>query len=523
MRARLIHSLWEQGARKGVRRFREGLLRPAEAQARKLSSILALGEGSDFAQAHGLHAGMDVAEYRRRTPVRAWDGFKPWLDAIIAGRQGALTGDPVTRLVPTSGSSDACKLVPSGRGLLADFQAALEPWLSGLLAAEPHLRDGCSYWSISPPGAFAGGLKAAFPIGFEPDTRYFGPLGSWMRAVQAAPQSVAEESDAFRFRTLTLAHLLARPDLAFVSVWHPSFLGLLLDHMEAQWEPLLLEVSRGDGHSRRADPDRARALRRIGPSPAGIWPRFKVLSAWSHASSAGPAQALAMRLPGVKLIPKGLAATEGIVSLPWEGRHPLAITSHFLEFLDARGEARLAHELEPGGEYEAVLTTSGGLWRMRTGDIVEANGKVGGTPSVRFLGRASQVVDLCGEKLHETHVTRALQGLDSAIGAAAWRMLVPAADGKGYLLLLDHPPLDSDAPTSLVDSALRENPHYRLARDLGQLRPIALALVPPRAASRVMESLAGFGQAAGMAKPPLFSRHPDWAGRLGATMVSPGR
>jgi hypothetical protein len=517
MRARLIHALWEWGARAGTRRFREGLARPSEAQARKLSAILALGEASDFARTHGLHAALSVPEFRRRTPIRAWDGFKPWLDGIRAGRQGALTGDPVTRLIPTSGSSDACKLVPSGRALLADFRAALEPWLTGMLAAEPRLRDSCSYWSISPPGGFARGLKAAFPIGFEPDTRYFGPLGSWMRSVQAVPQSVAAEEDMFRFRAKTLAYLLRRPDLGFVSIWHPSFFALLLDHLEAHWEALLREVSEGGiSEGEKGDPERARALRRIGPEPAAIWPRLQALSAWTHASSEGPAKALAARLPGVKLIPKGLLATEGIVSFPWEGRHPLAITSHFLEFIDARGEARLAHELETGREYEAVLTTSGGLWRMRTGDVVEAEGRVGGTPSIRFLGRLSQVADLCGEKLHEAHVTRALLKLDGLIGGSAWRMVLPAADGKGYLLLLDHPPREPERVAARLESALHANPHYRLARELGQLRPIALAMVPPRAGARLLELLTGLGQSAGMAKPPLFSRHSEWLGKLAA-------
>jgi hypothetical protein len=516
MRARLIHSLWEWGARAGTRRFREGLSHPAQAQAQKLTAILALGEGSDFSREHGLHAGMSMPEFKRRTPIRTWEGFQPWLDAIQAGRQGALTGAPVTRLIPTSGSSDACKLVPSGRALLADFQAALEPWLTGMLSAEPHLRGGCSYWSISPPGAFARGLKAAFPIGFEPDTRYFGPLGSWMRSVQAVPQSVAGESDLLRFRAKTLAYLLRRPDLGFVSIWHPSFFALLLDHLEEHWEPLLREVS-------EADPTRARALHRIGPKPNGIWPRFKVLSAWSHASSEGPARALVARLPGVKLIPKGLAATEGIVSLPWEGKHPLAITSHFLEFLDARGEARLAHELETGRQYEAVLTTSGGLWRMRTGDLVEVEGRVAATPSIRFLGRVSQVVDLCGEKLHEAHVTRALRQLDSMVDESAWRLVLPAADGKGYLLLLDQPPAGGGNVAARLDMALQENPHYRLARELGQLRPIALALVPPRADVRLLEILTGMGQSAGTAKPPWFSRHSEWLDKLGAPSGSGNR
>ena len=55
--------------------------------------------------------------------------------------------------------------------------------------------------------------------------------------------------------------------------------------------------------------------------------------------------------------PKGLIATEGIVTIPFEGHHPLAIRSHFFEFLDRNDQPKLAHELEAGSEYTVVLTT----------------------------------------------------------------------------------------------------------------------------------------------------------------------
>ena len=112
--------------------------------------------------------------------------------------------------------------------------------------------------------------------------------------------------------------------------------------------------------------------------------------------------------PGVEIQPKGLLATEAFVTIPFAGRHPLAIRSHFFEFLEG-DRPRMAHQVEPGGIYSVVVTTGGGLYRYRLEDRVEVTGFVGRTPSLRVLGKEGHVSDLRGEKLHESFVAGALE------------------------------------------------------------------------------------------------------------------
>jgi hypothetical protein len=507
MIAGLVHRAWGWAARAGARRFRDGLQDPIHAQSARLSGILRRAQGSAFANDHGLRAETALDDFRTRVPLRTWDEMSGWMEKVQAGRLGILTGDPVQRLVPTSGSSQACKLIPTGRALVAEFRAALDPWLTGMLQDHPDIADGCGYWAISPPCAFARDVRAGFPVGFEDDTAYFGPLAKLVSKVQAVPPSVAWEPTAQAFRQATMAHLLQRADLRFVSIWHPSFFELLLDHMEKDWDALLRGIA-------GIDAARARELGACGPRPERIWPRLKVVSAWGDATAEGPARALMRRLPDIAFIPKGLVATEGITSIPWRGRRPLAITSHFLEFLDEAGEARGAAELRAGRAYEVVLTTSGGLWRLRTGDRVEVDGCVEATPSIRFLGRQGGVVDLRGEKLNEIHVTRCLQSLDGLVRPGDWRMLTPSGDGAGYLLLLDKPQAEKRAITERLERGLRENPHYALARDLGQLRALEIETVPEGAGVRVLARMVALGMAHGAAKPPLLDPRADWHASL---------
>jgi hypothetical protein len=46
--------------------------------------------------------------------------------------------------------------------------------------------------------------------------------------------------------------------------------------------------------------------------------------------------------PRCRVQSKGLLATEAVVTIPWRGRYPLAVTSHFFEFLSDEGDVLMA-------------------------------------------------------------------------------------------------------------------------------------------------------------------------------------
>ena len=84
------------------------------------------------------------------------------------------------------------------------------------------------------------------PIGFEDDSNYLG--GIWevfVKATMAAPSSLRNLPRLEMFRYAVLLCLLRRRDLRLISVWHPSFLALLLDALPEIWESLLLDIERG--------------------------------------------------------------------------------------------------------------------------------------------------------------------------------------------------------------------------------------------------------------------------------------
>jgi hypothetical protein len=408
-----------------------------------------------------------VAEFQRQVPM---------------GPEPVAIAEPVLRRVPTSGTTASARLIPYTASLLREFRAAVAPWIVDLVRHEPALLAGRAYWAISPVGEVG--------EGFADDTEYLGRAGRLVASTLAVPPSVRHIRDIEEWRRTTLQHLARCRDLTFISVWHPSFLRLLI-------EPL------GAGE------------------PVRLWPRLRVISCWADAAATGPARELMRRFPQARLQPKGLIATEGFVSLPLWGRDgaALAIRSHFFEFVDERGGIRLAHELLAGGEYAVVLTTGGGLHRYPLHDRVRVTGFENECPLLRFVGKQDHVADHFGEKVSEEQVRAALAG-------ASARFLLVACEGDAYTLHVEAPEASDEELLALgarLEGGLQENVHYRYCRSLGQLDAVRVFRVTARGHECRLAAHQRRGRRMGGTKPTLLERDGGWTRELEGHRLTAGR
>jgi hypothetical protein len=492
----LANAAWLAVGARATRRFHRALGAPAEAQREWLRAQLVHHGRTRYGAEYDFASITDYTAFARHAPLTTYDDLAPWIERIRRGERNVLCTDQVTHLATTSGSTGAAKLVPFTRALAGAFQAAVAPWFRDLVRQRPALVGGPAYWSISPlPDASTSSSDAGVPVGFADDAEYLGGTSARLvRQLFAVPSLVRLARDEDAFWRLSLLALLRARELRFISVWHPSFVELLVAHAATAWAELLgaiesgenpwadaLPAVAGSAWSARPDPARAAALRRIGPEHwPRWWPRLQVLSCWGEAAAEGGWRRLVDRLPGVLVQRKGLLATEAVVTIPIQGAMPLAVTSHFFEFVDDSGEPRLAHQLERGRQYEVVVTNGGGLWRYRLGDVVECSGFVRATPSLRFLGRAGRVSDLRGEKLAEPFVAEALRNLWSGpMPAVAYLRARDDGSSAGYELVLSPEGLTGPVEDVLrrLEGALSANPHYALARRLGQLAPLRAAVL----------------------------------------------
>jgi len=262
------------------------------------------------------------------------------------------------------------------------------------------------------------------------------------------------------FWEATIGYIKRAKKLRFVSIWNPTFLLIMLEKARMRGKEL--------------------------------FPHLEVISCWADGNSAPYAAQLQKAFPGVYMQPKGLLATEGIMTIPIEGVGKRLTNAHFFEFIDKNGEARLKNQLDAGDEYEIVLTTSGGLYRYRIGDMVRCNGG----DCFDFIGKTGNVSDYFGEKLNEMHVRK-------IIPSSGFGLLVP--DRDRYVLYTE-----TEVDASSIDTALRENFHYDYCRKLGQLKEVDVVVIQ-NGAQQYIENCVRFGMRLGDIKPACLSSKQGWS------------
>jgi hypothetical protein len=462
-------------------------------QARKLAQIVNQNLKTDFGRRFDFSKIKSLADFRSAVPITTYEDYEDYVGQIADGREGVLTRDKVLMLEPTSGSTSPSKFIPYTASLKKEFQAGIFPWLYDLLSKRSELTKGSFYWSITPASHQQERTSGGIPIGFGDDGAYFTDEQKVLISqLSAVPFDVAQIQDIEEFRRQTLTHLTSNKDLAFISVWNPTFLSLLLRPLK---------------------------------NPGEIWPNLSLISSWADGNAAHYVKDIARLFPNVEIQPKGLIATEGFISLPLTGYEGSALStnSHFFEFMNPENkrDVKLAHEIETGKEYEVILTTGGGFYRYNLEDVVRVVGFKDKCPMLRFVGRNNGVSDLFGEKLNELHVARALsQVFQHYAIAPSFFMMAPDKTDKqevpSYTLFIESKTeLDVGAVSADLDTLLQENYHYRYCRKLGQLEKPKVFLIeenPERSASDIyLEESRLRGKKIGNVKPAALSSQLSWS------------
>jgi len=488
-----VQGVLEVVFRRQGRAFLRGNFR--QEQKALLLNLVSANRRTAYGRQHGFEEVRDLRSFGDRVPLVTFEDLAPWIERIQQGQQAVLTRERVRLLEPTGGSSGGRKLIPYTRTLQRQFRRALDPWLSDLFQAHPRLRGGRSYWQVTPHLEPRRRTAGGIPVGFEDDSEYLGGLaGPLLEALMVRPR-IHPGMDTEAFQTETLRALLVGEDLRLVSLWNPSLFLRLLDFLDHHPDRVLEKLP---PRRRQAVSAAVRAREH-----AALWPDLAVLSCWTDGLAGADAETLQARFPQAVLQPKGLLATEAVITIPLTqpleegGGMVPAWRSHFLEFLQPDGSTLLLQDLERDRVYEVVVTTGGGLYRYRLGDRVRVTGFWRELPLLRFVGR-DRVVDLVGEKLSEGFVEEAFRDLEG------FHLVAPCRDH--YVLYTE-----ALLPAGEVDERLRGSYHYDLARRLGQLGPARVFRLTGPARAEYLASLAARGQRLGDIKPSVLSPNQDWA------------
>jgi hypothetical protein len=443
----------------------------AQIQQQWLLQCLRRNKDSLYGRQHYFSRIDSVSEFQQQLPIVYHNDLLSYIEDMALGRRDCLFSGKTLAFERTSGSQSAFKLIPYSAASLQDFRRAILPWLRALVGQQK-IRTGHAYWVISPATRQPETTAAGIPVGL-PEAAYLGAdLMPFFEEVSAVPAWVGEIADVDCWQLATLYFLVTCEDLRLVSVWSPTSLLLLLDALMLRKQELLDVLAKGIAlHGQELPADQPAYIRLQQFSETHqykkLWPELSLISCWGDASSKPFYREIKNRFDGVKVQAKGLLLTEGVVTIPdAKDNTLLAAESGFFEFIDRDNDLKLAHELKPGQTYELIMTTSGGLYRYRTADLVCCDGHCASVPILRFIGRES-ASDLVGEKITEAFAGACLKDI------SGFSMLLPLNDSTPrYVLMLSK----HSVAKSLVDrveARLCENPQYAHALKLGQLQPLA--------------------------------------------------
>ncbi len=478
--AHASHQALKLVCRNADQRFKKQCLRLEQVQRQKLAKILS--------QLHLFETQEGIKQYESfaaQWPLTRYSDWKERIEHMRQGQQG-LSRSKLVRYQPTSGSSESIKFIPYYQDFLNELDSAIGPWLSSMYHLHPKLQRGSHYWSISWLPESQRHLLT--DTNLNDDSVLLG----WGKRIlsqytQAVPSEVAFADSAEDALFATLCYLVADAHLSMLSVWSPTFALQLLDNIPLWGEEIVQVLSTGHWGKRqqslaqvRAPKSRSRAyvlerlLKKTLIDWQALWPDLCLVSCWDTAGATTWAQQLQSRLPFAKFEGKGLWATEGVVTIPYDGHYPLAYQSHFYEFENlVTGKIVPSWQLKLGDEVSPILTTGSGLIRYCMDDHLVVSKFYGSLPCFTFKGRRFGV-DLVGEKLDPDAALKTLQRAAQSVADCKPVSLL-AIDTQGqakpYYLAVFEGGKNNLPCAKLVDHCLKQNFHYELARNLNQLAP----------------------------------------------------
>lgn len=532
LRPALLHAIGQATRLAPALRFRRQARDPRATQEALLASILAANAETELGRRYGFSSIKNYADYAARVPFMTAADLAPLVERQMRGERGVLTAEAPVYYVRTTGSTGEAKHVPITATYRAQFQQTVHVSLFHLYRRFPSAFTGRALYFVGSRRVARAedGCDVGTMSGFN-----FTELPPLLRAIYAWPYELFEVADLPTRSFLSLLLAVTR-DVSLVAGIFPAPIVYLLRDLEARADELAHTVERGRlpetlrlsadqraffQQGLRPEAALARRLRDAARAPEGerisrALPSLRLVYCWTTSTAALYLPELARRLgPKVAIRDAIYSACEGWCSIPMGDPDPggaLAVGSHVMELIPeedyAAGRfeaARPAWALEDGRRYAIVLTTGAGLYRYLLHDLVEVCGLYERTPRIRFVRKAGAASNLAGEKLDESHATRAVGSALAAAGLeATWFALVACPpDGRrdkpGYALHLELPAgvtLPAEALVTAVDRALGAEAYdYARLRAGNQLAPLQLVRVAPGSYDRVRQERVAAGAA----------------------------
>lgn len=400
-----------------------------------LFKILKKNENSEIGKKYKFKDIKSLEDFGRKFPITEYEYYEDYIKSMSKGQNNVLVNEKIEYFGHTSGTTGSQKLIPvtkSSRLVASKYMAILinrfsynefkENWNygRGLIIADI-VNTTYSEGGIPICSATSGGIRSIKGI---------------LKYLYTSPIEVMMIEDKESALYLHLLFGLQERGLLYIS---GVFISNVLDMfrvLEKHGEDLVRDIRKGSINKKVniTEDIRKKLINKLKPNASRadqlgkeikkgykgiakrVWPSLTFISTVTGANFSIYDDKLDYYTDEIPVYSPVYAATEGTIGInPYVKKIEYVVIPDtcFYEFIPVNEEQSnktlLLDELKVGEDYEIVVTNYSGLYRYRLGDVVKVKGYYNSCPSIEFLYRKKQVLNMVSEKTNEDHITNAIK------------------------------------------------------------------------------------------------------------------
>ncbi len=431
--------------RKFLKYFEQVTKNPKEESSKLLFRILEDNKDTEYGKKYNFKDIHSIEDYQKMVPVITYDDIADDMERMKLGEKNILTSYNFNHMNLTSGTTGKPKLIPLTDEQTEVFMKYESQYMQGILDKylDPSWIEG-KFFSIveGKHMTLDNGITVGTASSIVSDTLKgdLEPYSSLFKALYTSPPEAMVPAPDIDTRYIHLRFAIMEKNIVGISAALYSLIVIFMTYIYNNYEMLINDIENGTIDSSITIPDDVREslLEKVEPMPERaeelreifkngpdipfmplIWPKLQYIVGIGTGDLSNYDKILKEQFHGGKIhsIYTGIQSSEGLWSVPRgvdDINSILVPDSSFMEFLDLDygddfSKCVTIDELEVGKIYQLVVTSLVGLYRYRLSDSVKVTGFYNETPTVEFMYRVNNTINMVAEKTTEIMLKRAVE------------------------------------------------------------------------------------------------------------------
>lgn len=514
---------------------------PMRCNEELLMKILQDSKDTEYGKKYGFSEIHSVEDFQKKVPVSTYDDYAEYiLRETEHGEKNLLSAYEIGHYNKTSGTMGNPKRIPMSTEAIRIFQRYNNQYMSALLAdklgmdwvdgKQMSITESAAHIDVLKNGVSYGALSVKMVLNFR----------QYLSLLYTSPDEATFPDQSTNTRYLHARFGLMDKSVTNVGASFMSYYLELLRYIEREWELLVRDIELGtiDESIRMKEEVRTSLLQKIQPMPERakelraifeqgfdepfvpkVWPGLSYIVGVGTGGFKTYSDKIREDYTGanIRQYKVGLSASEGIFSVPFDldcEDSAFLPDSMFYEFLpldagDDFSKIVTLEGVEPGKDYELIITNLSGFYRYRMRDAVRITGYYKKLPTMQFLYRIDQTVSLLGEKTTEVAIRMAAENTAKILGFELIDFsLYPDAEASpvrySYFMELGNMPegLRAKEIRYILERELaKANPSMGDKVKTGKAGPTRLNILEPETYMLYRDLMLSKGVASGQLKP----------------------